>query len=231
MAPGPQPGRQGGRGAVQGAGDRLFGAVRRPEAAPLRSLRRDRRRVAVRGDRRHRRGRILRCAVRRSVRPAAAALGVGARPALHAGAGLRGGGAGLREGGRVRAPRGLRGLQRHRRGRRQRGPGHLRALQRRGRDPQEGRLPVQPARLHGLRGHRPGAARALRDLRGRGAGRSRTALHGPHPARVDGRVDAAGAARGRAGAARRAAGRSARHRAGAPPPVLQRASRRATGTC
>ena len=43
VAPGSQPGRQGGRGALQGAGDRLFGAVRRREAAPLRSLRRGRR--------------------------------------------------------------------------------------------------------------------------------------------------------------------------------------------
>ena len=138
---------------------------------------------------------------------------------------------GLREDDRVRAPGGLRGVQRHRRRRRQRGARHLRALRRRRRDPQEGGLPDQPARLHGLRRHRAGAARALRDLRGRRAGRSRTALHGPHPARLDGRVDAAGAARGRrrgGAAGRRAICTSscacARTRS-------SRARRRATATC
>ena len=47
------------------------------------------------------------------------------------------------------------------------------------------------------------------------------ALHRPHPAGVDGRVDPAGPARGRPGAAGRAARRSARDRARAPAPVLQ----------
>ena len=228
VAPGPQPRRQGGRGAVQGAVDRVRRALRRGEARALRPLRRRRRRRA------------------RSAPPtspsateffdaifgdlfglAQPAQDRGARPALHAGGRLRGGGARLREGrssssGRrtaapaaAPAPRGP-------------APGwHLRPLRRRGDHPQEGGLPHRAPRVPGVRRHRPGAARALRRLRGRGAGRSRadaTACASP-PGSTGGTTQRR-AARGRARAARRPGGRPARHRARAAAPVLRARGRR-----
>ena len=128
----------------------------------------------------------------------------GARPALHAGARLRGGGARLREGDRLRAAGGLPRLPRHRRRGGHRGARHLHALRRRGGHPQEGGLSHQPARLHGVRRHRPGAARALRrPARGRGSSIASGATWcASRPARSGGSTQRL-AARGGARAARR----------------------------
>ena len=127
--------------------------------------------------RHHRRDRLLRRALRRSVRAGAAAMTVGRDLRYTLELDFEEAALGCEKVDRVRAPGGLRGLPRHGRRGRQRRPHHLHALRRRGRDSQEGGLPVQPARLHGLRRHGPGAARALPELRGGRAGRSRAALH------------------------------------------------------
>ena len=189
--------------------------------APLRSLRLRRRAEPVRRRRRHRRDRVLRCALRRSVRAAAPALDRRARPALHAGARLRGGGARLREGrSSSSAPRTAR-----------------RAAGTGAEGGNAGLVTCTRCGGEGVIRKKAGFLTSRRDCMGcggtgqvprvrcatcEGAGlvdRER-ALHGAHPARLDGRVDAAGAARGRAGAARRAVRRPARHRARAPAPVL-----------
>ena len=116
---------------------------------------------------------VLRRALRRPVRPLAPPQDRRARHALHAGGRLRGGGARLREDDHLRAAGGLPRLPRHRRRGGQRGARHLHPLRRRGDHPQEGRVPHHAARVHGVRRHRPGAARPLRGLRGGGAGRPR----------------------------------------------------------
>ena len=117
---------------------------------------------------------------------------------------------------------GLPRLPRHRRRGGDRGAGHLHPLRRRGGRPQEGRLSDHAARVHGLRRHRPGAARALPRLRRRGAGRQRaraTCVRIP-PGSIGGSTQRL-AARGGARAARRPGRRSARHRARAAAPVLR----------
>ena len=207
MAPRPQPGRQGGRGSLQGAVVRLRGAVRPGPAPALRSLRRRRRQRAVRRWRHHQRDGVLRRDLRRSVRP-------GKRRARRPGAtcATRWSSTSKRRRSAARrpssssaprtappaaapAPRG--GV----------GPDHLRALRRRGGDPQEGRLPHQPARVPGLRRHRPGPARPLQGLRGRGPGRQAARRYRVRiPPGSTGGTDAARAARGLARAARRPAG-------------------------
>ena len=107
----------------------------------------------------------------------------------------------------------------------------LHALRRRGRHPQEGGVPHQPARLHGLRRHRARCrACAARPARAPGSSIASASYAVRIPPGSTGGIDPAGAARGRAGAARRAAGRSARHRARAAAPVLQR-ERPARATC
>ena len=96
------------------------------QAAPLRSLRRRRRAEPVRGDRRHRRDRVLRRAVRRSVRACSAGASSAGRDLRYTlELDFEEAALGLREGHRVRAARGLRGLRGHRRRGRQRGARHL----------------------------------------------------------------------------------------------------------
>ena len=232
VAPGSQPGRQGGRGALQGAGDRLCGAVRRGQARALRSLRRGRRRRArsaatdvtgateffdaLFGDlfglarRRSAAGRDLRYTLELDFEEAA--LGcekaiVFERPedcAACSGTGAEGGSAGL-----VTCARcGGEGVIRKKAG-----------------------FLTSRRDCMGCGGTGQVPRVRCTDLRGRGPRRSRAALHGAHPARLDGRVDAARAARGRrrgGAAGRRAICTSscacARTRSTA-------ASRRARGTC
>ena len=94
VAPGPQSRRQGGRGAVQGAGDRLFGAVRRARSAAT-TIATARSTDASRSAATDITGatEFFDALFGDLFGLHAAAIERRARPALHAGAGLRGGGA------------------------------------------------------------------------------------------------------------------------------------------
>ena len=224
VAPGSQPRRQGGRGAVQGAGDR------RTPCCPTRSKRRHYDRFGsvdgaepVRGAPTSpaRPSSSTRCSAICSGWPAPA-VDRRARPALHAGARLRGGGARVREDHRrSSAPRTAR-LPRHGRRGRHAGAGHLHALRRRGRHPQEGRA-FSPAGATAWAAAAPGRCRACaaRPARARGwsiaSAATRCASRPARRAASTQRVPREGAP----GPARRAARRPARHRARAPAPVLR----------